>query len=141
MNKQSIREIFDNISLSVISFLENHIGITDVEFTERQGKAFIRVLTLLQAWLRRRYPSGRRRTGRTYCQTTTRHSFRFQTGSVSTGRSRRTTRYSPLAPCTSTSSGTSSASRLTGSSSRRSVKRRKHLMKRALPSKSKNNSK
>ncbi len=37
MNKQSIREIFDNISLSVISFLENHIGITDVEFTERQG--------------------------------------------------------------------------------------------------------
>lgn len=38
MNKQSIREIFDNISLSVISFLENHIGITDVEFVERQGK-------------------------------------------------------------------------------------------------------
>ena len=37
MNKQSIREIFDNISLSVISFLENHIGITDVEFVERQG--------------------------------------------------------------------------------------------------------
>lgn len=38
MNKQSIREIFDNISLSVISFLENHIGIMDVEFVERQGK-------------------------------------------------------------------------------------------------------
>ncbi len=38
MNQQSIREIFDNISLSVISFLENHIGITDVEFVERQGK-------------------------------------------------------------------------------------------------------
>jgi len=38
MNKQSIREIFDNISLSVISFLENHVGITDVEFLERQGK-------------------------------------------------------------------------------------------------------
>lgn len=37
MNKQSIREIFDNISLSVISFLENHIGIMDVEFIERQG--------------------------------------------------------------------------------------------------------
>jgi len=35
MNKQSIREIFDNISLSVISFLENHIGIADVEFIER----------------------------------------------------------------------------------------------------------
>jgi hypothetical protein len=40
MNKQSIREIFDNISLSVISFLENHIGITDVEFVERQGTLF-----------------------------------------------------------------------------------------------------
>lgn len=38
MNKQSVREIFDNISLSVISFLEGHIGITDVEFIERQGK-------------------------------------------------------------------------------------------------------
>lgn len=41
MNKQSIREIFDNISLSVISFLENHIGITDVEFVERQGMLMI----------------------------------------------------------------------------------------------------
>jgi len=39
MNKQSVREIFDNISLSVISFLEGHIGITDVEFVERQGKS------------------------------------------------------------------------------------------------------
>jgi len=40
MNKQSIREIFDNISLSVISYLENHTGITDVEFnSERQGVA------------------------------------------------------------------------------------------------------
>ena len=38
MNKQNIREIFDDISLSVISFLENHVGITDVEFIERQGK-------------------------------------------------------------------------------------------------------
>ena len=38
MNKQTVREIFDNISLSVISFLENHVGITDVEFQERQGK-------------------------------------------------------------------------------------------------------
>ena len=37
MIKQNIREIFDNISLSVISFLENHVGISDVEFTERQG--------------------------------------------------------------------------------------------------------
>ena len=42
MIKQGVREIFDNISLSVISFLESHIGITDVEFIERQGK-----LTLL----------------------------------------------------------------------------------------------
>jgi hypothetical protein len=40
MNKQSIREIFDNISLSVISFLENHVGISDVEFnSDRQGVA------------------------------------------------------------------------------------------------------
>ena len=38
MIKQGVREIFDNISLSVISFLENHIGISDVEFIERQGK-------------------------------------------------------------------------------------------------------
>ena len=38
MIKQGVREIFDNISLSVISFLENHIGINDVEFNERQGK-------------------------------------------------------------------------------------------------------
>jgi hypothetical protein len=40
MNKQSIREIFDNISLSVISYLENHTGVSDVEFnSERQGVA------------------------------------------------------------------------------------------------------
>jgi hypothetical protein len=39
MNKQSIKEIFDNISLNVIEFLENHIGITDVEFVERSGVA------------------------------------------------------------------------------------------------------
>ena len=38
MNKQSTREIFDNISLNAISFLENHIGINDVEFIERSGK-------------------------------------------------------------------------------------------------------
>ena len=38
MIKQGVREIFDNISLSVISFLESHIGISDVEFIERQGK-------------------------------------------------------------------------------------------------------
>ena len=38
MNKQSIREIFDTISLNVIDFLENHIGITDVELIERSGK-------------------------------------------------------------------------------------------------------
>jgi hypothetical protein len=43
MNRQSIREIFDNISLSVISFLENHVGITDVEFQERQGVAEISI--------------------------------------------------------------------------------------------------
>ena len=38
MNKQSVREIFDTISLNVISFLENHIGITDVDLIERSGK-------------------------------------------------------------------------------------------------------
>ena len=40
MNKQSIREIFDNISLSVIHFLESHNGVNEVEFnSERQGVA------------------------------------------------------------------------------------------------------
>lgn len=44
MNKQSIREIFDTISLSVISFLESHIGISDVEFnSERQGVAEVTI--------------------------------------------------------------------------------------------------
>jgi len=41
-----IREVFDNISMQVISFLENHIGITDVEFIERAGCADIS----LQKW-------------------------------------------------------------------------------------------
>ena len=35
----TIREIFDNISMQVITFLENHIGISDVEFVERVGVA------------------------------------------------------------------------------------------------------
>lgn len=39
MNKQSIRDIFDIISLNVIGFLENHIGISDVDFVERSGVA------------------------------------------------------------------------------------------------------
>lgn len=39
MNKQSIRDIFDTISLNVIDFLENHIGITEVDFIERSGVA------------------------------------------------------------------------------------------------------
>jgi len=30
-----MREIFDNISMHVISFLENHIGVSNVDFTER----------------------------------------------------------------------------------------------------------
>lgn len=37
MNKQSIRDIFDTISLNVIEFLQNHIGICDIEFNERSG--------------------------------------------------------------------------------------------------------
>lgn len=39
INKQSIRDIFDIISLNVIGFLENHIGISDVDFVERSGVA------------------------------------------------------------------------------------------------------
>eukprot|EP00164_Ancoracysta_twista_P003485 GFYU01004649.1.p1 GENE.GFYU01004649.1~~GFYU01004649.1.p1 ORF type:complete len:352 (-),score=47.71 GFYU01004649.1:117-1172(-) len=35
--KTDIRAIFDDISLSVISFLENHSGVTDVHFFERPG--------------------------------------------------------------------------------------------------------
>ena len=41
--KSSGREVFDNISMNVISFLENHIGISDVEFIERQGCADISI--------------------------------------------------------------------------------------------------
>ena len=48
MIKQGVREIFDNISLSVISFLENHIGISDVEFIERQGKLSCNSLSFAQ---------------------------------------------------------------------------------------------
>lgn len=46
MNKQSVLEIFEQISDSVISFLENHPGVTEVEFNERQGV----VEALLQSW-------------------------------------------------------------------------------------------
>jgi hypothetical protein len=42
--KQSIREIFDTISLNVIGFLENHIGITEVDLTERSGKWHFQIL-------------------------------------------------------------------------------------------------
>ena len=34
-SKEKIRQIFDNISLNVISFLEKHRGVTDVKFFER----------------------------------------------------------------------------------------------------------
>jgi len=37
MNKQTSRDIFDNVSMNVIGFLENHIGICDVEYIERSG--------------------------------------------------------------------------------------------------------
>jgi len=37
MNKQTSRDIFDNVSLNVIGFLENHVGITDVDYIERNG--------------------------------------------------------------------------------------------------------
>jgi tubulin polyglutamylase complex subunit 2 len=40
-----IREIFDDISLSVISFLENHDGVTSVDFVERRGAALSEIVT------------------------------------------------------------------------------------------------
>mmetsp|Transcript_17388 Transcript_17388/g.31371 ORF Transcript_17388/g.31371 Transcript_17388/m.31371 type:complete len:292 (+) Transcript_17388:214-1089(+) len=46
MVKQSVREIFEQISLSVINYLERHIGVTDIEFIERQGV----VETLITSW-------------------------------------------------------------------------------------------
>ena len=36
-SKKQVRQIFDDISLHVISFLEKHKGITDVKFFERKG--------------------------------------------------------------------------------------------------------
>jgi len=35
MSNSKMREVFDNISLHVISFLENHIGFSNVDFIER----------------------------------------------------------------------------------------------------------
>ena len=46
MNKQSVLEIFEQISDSVISFLENHPGVTEVEFNERHGV----IETQIQGW-------------------------------------------------------------------------------------------
>jgi tubulin polyglutamylase complex subunit 2 len=46
MNKQSVLEIFEQISDSVISFLENHPGVTEVEFNERHGVSDAQ----LQSW-------------------------------------------------------------------------------------------
>jgi hypothetical protein len=34
---QGVRDILDSISHSVIQFLEEHSGICEVNFTERQG--------------------------------------------------------------------------------------------------------
>ena len=34
-----MRDIFDTISLNVIGFLENHIGVTEIAFVERSGVA------------------------------------------------------------------------------------------------------
>ena len=41
MNRHSSREVFDNISLNVLSFLESHIGVSDVEFNEQSGKYIV----------------------------------------------------------------------------------------------------
>ena len=38
MNMNSQKEVFDNIAMNVISFLESHIGVTEVTFNERSGK-------------------------------------------------------------------------------------------------------
>ena len=46
MNKQSVRHIFEQISDRVISFLENHAGVTNIEFFERQGV----VEALIHSW-------------------------------------------------------------------------------------------
>lgn len=46
MVKQSVREIFEQISLSVINYLEKHIGVTEIEFIERQGV----VESLISSW-------------------------------------------------------------------------------------------
>lgn len=81
MNRQSIREIFDNISLSVISFLENHVGIADVEFVERTGKSPKCVLTLFQASQKSPSKSGRKKTNLINCLMTTRRSSKFQMAS------------------------------------------------------------
>ena len=52
MNKQSVIEIFEQISDSVISFLENHPGVAEVEFNERHGVNE----SAIQAWEEQNHP-------------------------------------------------------------------------------------
>jgi tubulin polyglutamylase complex subunit 2 len=52
MNKQSVIEIFEQISDSVISFLENHPGVAEVQFNERHGVNE----SAIQAWEEQNHP-------------------------------------------------------------------------------------
>lgn len=52
MNKQSVIEIFEQISDSVISFLENHPGVTEVQFNERHGVSE----SAIQSWEEHNHP-------------------------------------------------------------------------------------
>jgi tubulin polyglutamylase complex subunit 2 len=52
MNKQSVIEIFEQISDSVISFLENHPGVAEVQFNERHGVPE----SAIQSWEEQNHP-------------------------------------------------------------------------------------
>lgn len=51
-SKDKIRQIFDNISLNVISFLEKHRGVTDVKFFERPPVQESQIIE----WEKKNYP-------------------------------------------------------------------------------------
>ena len=85
--------------------------------------------------------NGRRKMPSTFSQTTTRPFCKYQMAWVSTGKLRKTIKYSPWVPCTSTSSEISKESPCTSSSSPQLVKRRKPQMMRELKRRSRSNSK
>ena len=51
-SKDKIRQIFDNVSLNVISFLEKHRGVTDVKFFERPPITENQIID----WEKKNYP-------------------------------------------------------------------------------------